>query len=74
MKFKDIQPGEAFTVCDEDYTTIFIKTTILTDHIVHGNCIIVHSDNDKISVHKGELAWFSDNADVIQTNIMWGYF
>ena len=74
MKFKDVQPGEAFTIQDEDYITIFIKTIDLMDSIIHGNCIMVHSDNDKVAIHKGELAWFSDNTDVIQTNIMWGYF
>lgn len=75
MKFKELQYGDSFTVVDEDNVndfTVFVKTVDLMDEIIHGNCIIVYSNDDKVSVHKGELAWFSDNTDVSRLTAIWG--
>jgi len=70
MTFKELHRGSLFSYKDNHgqvWDTIYIKTEpLLAEDERDGNCIIVSSNTHFVNIHSGELAWFSDETEVVE--------
>jgi len=64
MKFSELNNGDVFSTNAGDYETIFIKTEPIKNELIYGNCIVLSSTNNHAFIHKGEVGYVSEHANV----------